>query len=139
MLPSRTSTPAGHSNFFSSDTSSNDGIYWAHWMFRWAFSATAATIVSGAVAERAQFKAYATYTALISSFIYPVVVHWVWSSSGMLSRLKCAPVVLVWHALVRLCASARVCCGGGTLLPLVPCALVGGWLGGWCTSLGQVR
>jgi Amt family ammonium transporter len=50
------------------------------------FCATAATIVSGAVAERLKFKAYLIYSAVVSAIIYPLYGHWVWGG-GWLSQL----------------------------------------------------
>ena len=54
------------------------------WML--VFCATAATIVSGAVAERLKFRAYIIYSIIVSGIIYPIFGHWVWGG-GWLSQL----------------------------------------------------
>ncbi|WP_327796039.1 ammonium transporter [Tetragenococcus halophilus] len=54
--------------------------------FQTMFCATAATIVSGAMAERTDFKAYCIYSAIISLFIYPISGHWIWGD-GFLAEL----------------------------------------------------
>lgn len=51
--------------------------------FQTMFCATAATIVSGSMAERTQFSAYCIYSACISLFIYPIAGHWVWGGGWL--------------------------------------------------------
>lgn len=66
------------SNFASYD--------WSSFVFNLVFCATAATIVSGAMAERTKFSAYCIYSALITLVVYPIEAHWIWGG-GWLSKL----------------------------------------------------
>ncbi len=59
---------------------------WVYAVFQTVFCATAATIVSGSMAERTNFKAYCLYSAAISLIVYPVSGHWIWGG-GWLSEL----------------------------------------------------
>lgn len=59
---------------------------WCFVIFQTVFCATSATIVSGSMAERTNFKAYCLYSALISLIVYPISGHWIWGG-GWLSQL----------------------------------------------------
>ncbi len=82
----------GTDGFLLSDFA-RDGDPWlyAFWIFQAVFAATAATIVSGAMAERTKFSAYLVYSAVISAVIYPVFGSWAWGSlhhgGGWLEKL----------------------------------------------------
>ncbi|MEA5134566.1 MAG: ammonium transporter [Candidatus Fimivivens sp.] len=56
-------------------------------VFNLVFCATAATIVSGAMAERTKFSAYCIYSAIISMLVYPIEAGWVWNSQGWLFKM----------------------------------------------------
>jgi len=51
---------------------------WAKFFFQLVFAGTAATIVSGAVAERIKFKSFLVFSFLLVAFLYPVTGHWIW-------------------------------------------------------------
>ncbi len=55
-------------------------------VFNLVFCATAATIVSGSMAERTKFSAYCIYSGVISLIVYPIEAHWIWGG-GWLSQL----------------------------------------------------
>ena len=56
-------------------------------VFNLVFCATAATIVSGSMAERTKFVSYCIYSGVISLFVYPIEAGWVWNSQGWLVNL----------------------------------------------------
>ncbi len=60
-----------------------DKFDWSAFVFNLVFCATAATIVSGAMAERTKFLSYCIYSAVISAVIYPVEAHWIWGGGWL--------------------------------------------------------
>ena len=60
---------------------------WAKFFFQLVFAGTAATIVSGAVAERIKYLSFILFSALMAVVIYPVVGHWIWGGGWLAGKL----------------------------------------------------
>jgi ammonium transporter, Amt family len=69
--------------FLDGATMGSDNATSAGWFFQVVFAATAATIVSGAMAERTKFVAYCFYSIMISAFLYPTTGHWIWGGGWL--------------------------------------------------------
>ena len=73
----------GTDGFFMDIFNTGDDWNWTYMFFQTMFCATAATIVSGAMAERTQFRSYLIYSAIISLFIYPIAGKWAWGGGWL--------------------------------------------------------
>jgi len=75
------------SGFFGAGADAvNPQLGWVYWIFQCVFAGTAATIVSGAMAERTRFTSYLCASAIIGAILYPISGHWFWSEGGWLAR-----------------------------------------------------
>lgn len=90
---------------------------YSSFVFNLVFCATAATIVSGAMAERTKFLSYCIYSAVISAVVYPIEAHWIWGG-GWLSQRG-------FHDFAGSCAIHMV----GGLASLIGAAIVGARIG----------
>ena len=89
---------------------------WVYVVFQTVFCATAATIVSGSMAERTKFSAYCLYSAAISLIVYPISGHWIWGG-GWLSRLGFHD--FAGSAAVHFVGGVTACLGAAMLGPRI--------------------
>lgn len=73
----------GEMNIFFQNGFEGDIPGEAFLMFQTVFAATAATIVSGAMAERTEFKAYLVFSVVLTTLIYPISGHWIWGGGWL--------------------------------------------------------
>jgi Amt family ammonium transporter len=100
---------------YTSGTSLNVFVFF---VFQLAFAATAATIVSGAMAERTKFKSYFLYSIVITAFIYPVVVHWLWGG-GWMAQLDTVPIDFAGSTIVHATGGVAALMGAIALGPRI--------------------
>ena len=96
---------------------SYESFDWSNFVFNLVFCATAATIVSGSMAERTKFLSYCIYSGVISALIYPVEAHWIWGG-GWLAQIG-------FHDFAGSCAIHMV----GGICALIGAKLVGPRIG----------
>ena len=90
---------------------------WATFFFNLVFCATAATIVSGAMAERTKFSAYCIYSFIISFIVYPIEAHWIWNADGWLANLGF--IDFAGSTAVHMCGGVAALVGAAILGPRI--------------------
>ena len=101
------------SGWFGTDSfflNTADGSTWGFMLFQMMFAATAATIASGAMAERTRYNSYLLGALVITGLIYPVFGSWVWNADGWLAKLGFIDFAgsTVVHSVGAWCALAGV-------------------------------
>ena len=90
---------------------------WSNFFFQLVFCATAATIVSGAMAERTKFSMYCIYSAIISVIVYPLEAGWTWNSQGWLARL--GYIDFAGSSVIHMVGGITACIGAFILGPRI--------------------
>ena len=97
---------------------------YSSWFFQWCFVSTAASIVSGAVAERCRMTCYSGYAFLMTVAVYPIFAYWVWSTSGWLSPFNSDAGTRIGNGLIDFSGCGVVHMSGGIT------SLIGAWFVG---------
>ncbi len=108
----------GTIDLFSTGSYRTDMPDMAFLIFQTVFAATAATIVSGAMAERTKFNAYLIFSAVISMIIYPISGHWAWGG-GWLSQLAVPFHDFAGSSVVHLVGGSAALVGAAVLGPRI--------------------
>ena len=119
-------------------TTTYEGVYssinwtpvplWAKFFFQLVFAGTAATIVSGAVAERIKFSAFLVFSVVLVALVYPISGHWIWGG-GVLGSAPAAGGLASWFGNFRDFAGSTVVHSVGGWAALTGALLLGPRLG----------
>lgn len=104
----------GAKSFFTAGYSS--GGDYAGWWFQYVFCAAAATIVSGAMAERTTLIGYLCYSVLLCGFVYPVVVFWTWGY-GWVYQWNSGIIDFAGSGIVHMTGGIAALCGAAIVGP----------------------
>lgn len=85
--PTHGLTFCGNQGFFLTGPS----IDYAFFFYQYTFSAAAVTVIAGVLAERCRMSAYLSYSVWMTGFVYPIIVHSLWSANGFLSPFANTP------------------------------------------------
>ncbi|KAG2487831.1 hypothetical protein HYH03_013548 [Edaphochlamys debaryana] len=123
----------GYGDFaLSATTSGPPPNPWHLFVWNWSFCSAATTILSGSIAERGTFVGYTLYAVFMPAWVYPVVVHWLWSPNGWLSAKNAEDRILGVGA-IDYAGSGVVHLMGG-MAALVGSAFVGPRVGRFATA-----
>ncbi|WP_363318641.1 ammonium transporter [Massilibacteroides sp.] len=120
---------AGMPHFFNLGFYESDLPVEGFLIFQTVFCATAATIVSGAMAERTKFSVYIAYTVLVSVLIYPISGHWTWGGGWLMNGEEGSFMMSTFGTTFHDFAGSTIVHAVGGWLALVGAAVIGPRIG----------